>query len=125
MREASLGLNWKWQGASDEWRGSEKGSRIRGFKGLKVMLKSHKELKVWQKSYELSLRRYRLTARFPKEERYGLTSHMRRAVVPVSFQYEGYLRKQPLITLVCFISFMVPSVNWKHRYCWQGIWVLD
>ena len=34
------------------------------------MLKSYKDLKVWQKSYELCLEIYRITAKFPKEERY-------------------------------------------------------
>jgi hypothetical protein len=33
------------------------------------MLKNYKELKVWQKSYELCLEIYRITAKFPKEER--------------------------------------------------------
>ncbi len=32
------------------------------------MLKNYKELKVWQKSYELCLEIYTITAKFPKEE---------------------------------------------------------
>jgi len=47
------------------------------------MLKNYKELKVWQKSYELCLKIYRLTARFPREERYGLTSQIRRSAVSI------------------------------------------
>jgi hypothetical protein len=35
------------------------------------MLKNAKDLKVWQKSYERCLEIYRITAKFPKEERYG------------------------------------------------------
>ncbi|UCG81871.1 MAG: four helix bundle protein, partial [Desulfobacterales bacterium] len=31
-------------------------------------------MKVWQKSYGLCLDIYRITRKFPKEERYGLTS---------------------------------------------------
>ncbi len=41
--------------------------------------RSRKELKVWQKSYRLCLDLYRITKQFQKEERYGLTSQMRRA----------------------------------------------
>jgi hypothetical protein len=37
--------------------------------GSSEMLKNYKELKVWQKSYELCLEIYRITAKFPKEER--------------------------------------------------------
>jgi hypothetical protein len=41
------------------------------------MLKNYKELKVRQKSYEFCLEIYRITAKFPKEERYGLTSQIK------------------------------------------------
>jgi four helix bundle protein len=46
-------------------------------------MKDFRELKVWEKGHELSLAVYRATARFPNEERYGLTSQMRRASVSV------------------------------------------
>ena len=58
------------------------------------MLKSYKDLKVWQKSYELCLDIYRIAAKFPKEERYGLTSQIRRSVVSIPSNIaEGYGRK--------------------------------
>ena len=58
------------------------------------MLKNYKELKVWQKSYELCLEIYRITAKFPREERYGLTSQIRRSVVSIPSNIaEGYGRK--------------------------------
>ena len=74
-----------------------KGSRGQGFKGSSEMLKNYRELKVWQKSYELCLETYRITARFPKEERYGLTSQIRRAAVSIPSNIaEGYGRKTTL-----------------------------
>src|SRR5579863_3025337 len=42
------------------------------------------ELKVWQRSHALVLQVYRLTKSFPPDERYGLTSQLRRAVLSVS-----------------------------------------
>ena len=42
-------------------------------------MKDFRELKVWQKAHELTLAVYRVTATFPREELYGLTSQMRRA----------------------------------------------
>ena len=64
------------------------------------MLKNYKELKVWQKSYGLCIEIYRITANFPKEERYGLTSQIRRSVVSIpSNMAEEIEEKQPLITL--------------------------
>jgi four helix bundle protein len=58
------------------------------------VLKNYKELKVWQKTYQLSLEVYKITAEFPVEEKYGLTSQIRRAVVSVPSNIaEGYGRK--------------------------------
>ena len=42
-----------------------------------------RELKVWQKSHALVLNLYQLTKRFPADERFGLTSQLRRAAVSV------------------------------------------
>jgi four helix bundle protein len=47
------------------------------------MLKNYKGLNVWQKSYEFCLEIYKITAKFPKEERYGLTSQIRRSAVSI------------------------------------------
>ncbi len=58
------------------------------------MLRNYKDLKVWQKSYQLSLVIYKMTKGFPKEETYGLTSQIRRAAVSVPCNIaEGYGRK--------------------------------
>jgi four helix bundle protein len=58
------------------------------------MLKNFKELKVWQKAYQLCLEIYKITRDFPKDEKYGLTSQIRRAAVSVPSNIaEGYGRK--------------------------------
>ena len=44
---------------------------------------SHRELKVWQKGMDLVERIYLLSRGFPREEVYGLTAQLRRAVVSV------------------------------------------
>ena len=41
------------------------------------------ELTVWQRSHALVLRVYRLAGQFPADERYGLTSQLRRATLSV------------------------------------------
>jgi len=61
------------------------------------VLKNYKELKVWQRSYQLCLEIYKITKRFPNGERYGLTSQIRRAAVSVPSNIaEGYGRKTTL-----------------------------
>ena len=47
------------------------------------MDKPHKKLNVWKESIELARDVYTLTSRFPSEERFGLTSQMRRAVTSI------------------------------------------
>jgi four helix bundle protein len=44
---------------------------------------TYNDLEVWQAAMELVLRIYKVSQRFPKEERYGLTSQLRRAAVSV------------------------------------------
>jgi len=57
---------------------------------------AYTELKVWQKSMDLAESIYGLTARFPREETYGLTAQMRRAAVSIPSNIaEGYGREQP------------------------------
>ena len=47
------------------------------------MDKPHKRLVVWQRSIDLVREIYQATAKFPSEERFGLTAQMRRAAVSV------------------------------------------
>ena len=55
---------------------------------------SYKDLVVWQKGIELAKRIYALTRRFPNEERFGLTSQMRRAAISIpSNVAEGQTRR--------------------------------
>jgi four helix bundle protein len=57
------------------------------------MLKSYRELQVWQRSIQLATADYRLAAGFPRDEVYGLSSQMKRAAVSVASNIaEGYGR---------------------------------
>ncbi|MBI3325136.1 MAG: four helix bundle protein [Nitrospinae bacterium] len=60
-----------------------------------MVIKSFKDLQVWQKAYALALELYKWTARFPEAERYGLTAQIRRSAVSVPSNIaEGYARAQ-------------------------------
>ena len=46
-------------------------------------MRDFRELKVWEKAHNLTLAVYRATKPFPSEERFGLTSQMRRSGAPI------------------------------------------
>ena len=46
-------------------------------------MRPHQKLEAWSKAVELVTDIYRSTERFPKEERYGLTSQIRRAAISI------------------------------------------
>ncbi len=57
------------------------------------MLRSYRDLLVWQKALDLTILIYRLSEGFPRTEVYGLTSQVRRASVSVPSNIaEGYGR---------------------------------
>lgn len=49
----------------------------------KTVIRSHRDLVVWQKAMDLVVTVYRATESFPKAETYGLTSQIRRAVTSI------------------------------------------
>ena len=57
-------------------------------------MQSFKNLKVWEKAHVLTLDVYRSSKSFPQEERYGLTSQMRRSSASIGANIaEGCCRK--------------------------------
>lgn len=46
-------------------------------------MRDSRELKVWRKGHQLTLDVYGATAKFPREETYGLTAQMRRSCTSI------------------------------------------
>lgn len=62
--------------------------------GAKKMVKTRKDLVVWQKSIAFVTNTYKLTRAFPKDEQFGMISQMRRCSVSIPSKIaEGYGRK--------------------------------
>jgi four helix bundle protein len=47
-------------------------------------MRNYKDLLVWEKAHKLTLAVYKITIAFPTEERYGLTSQIRRASASIA-----------------------------------------
>jgi four helix bundle protein len=56
---------------------------VKGGETMAAKVTHFKDLQVWQKRMQLAQGVYRLTAKFPADERYGLVSQVRRASVSV------------------------------------------
>jgi four helix bundle protein len=57
-------------------------------------IRTFRDLLVWQKAIQPALAVYRVTGVFPRDEKYGLTSQVRRAAVSVSSNIaEGHARQ--------------------------------
>lgn len=59
-----------------------------------VKIRFFTDLLFWKKGHELTLHVYRITKTFPPEEKYGLTSQMRRSTVSITSNIaEGFGRR--------------------------------
>ena len=57
-------------------------------------MRNFKELKIWQKGFDIAVKSFKLVSTFPKEERYGISSQLTRAAVSIPSNIaEGSSRK--------------------------------
>ena len=74
-------------------------------------LMDYRNLVAWQKAMDLVEQTYRLTAPFPREERYGLTSQIRRSAVSVPSNIaEGQGRRSTDEEFVRFLHISLGSL---------------
>ncbi|MGH9351500.1 MAG: four helix bundle protein [Terriglobia bacterium] len=62
------------------------------------------DLKVWQRSHQLVLDIYRVTAEFPSSERYGLVSQLRRASASVPTNIAEGSKRRSKLEYACFLN---------------------
>ena len=89
MRRSASSI-FEWIVISGEWLVESYAIELRTM----TSLSSYRELIVWQKSMDLTVRIYALTRCFPAAERYGITSQMRRSAssIPANIA-EGQARR--------------------------------
>ena len=68
-------------------------------------------LQVWQNSHQLTLATYKASAGFPREERYGLTSQLRRAAASIPANIAEGCGRNRDTELGRFIEFAIGSSN--------------
>ena len=52
-------------------------------------MRNFKELKIWQKGFQIAINSYKITSAFPANERFSLTSQINRAAVSIASNVAG------------------------------------
>ena len=77
----------------------------------------YKDLRIWQEAYALTLEIYAISKVFPNEERYGLTSQIRRSALSVPSNIaEGHGRDSTL-EYIRFLRIAKGSINETLTQC--------
>ena len=75
------------------------------------MTKTYESLEVWKNGINLAIEIYGVTKKFPKEEIYGLTSQLRRAVISISANIAEGSGRSSNKEFVRFINIAIGSLN--------------
>ena len=72
----------------------------------------YRELKIYEKSYKAALAIYRMAETFPKEEKYGIISQMRRASISIALNIaEGNAKRESKQEFKRFLQMSMGSAN--------------
>lgn len=74
-------------------------------------MRDFRDLEVWEKSIDLAERIYVVTKKFPEEEKYGLTSQLRRAAVSVGSNISEGCGRRTSKDFACFLHNAFGSVK--------------
>lgn len=83
----------------------------------RIPAKSFQDLEVWKNSHAFVLDVYRVTANFPTEERFGLTSQFRRAAVSIPANIVEGFRKFTAADKARFLNTAEGSLEECRYYC--------
>jgi four helix bundle protein len=97
-------------------RDAPEGDREATDAAARAPAKTFRDLVVWQKAHQFVLAAYQLSGRFPKDERYGLTSQLRRAAVSIPANIAEGFRKRSGPDKARFLNIAQGSVEECQYY---------
>ena len=73
---------------------------------------SYRELQIYERGYEAAKAVYRMTEKYPEEEKYGVTNQMRRAGLSIPMNIaEGYAKKESQTEFRRYLMMALGSAN--------------
>ena len=76
------------------------------------MKNGYRDMEIYQRAYKGALAIYQMTERFPEEEKYGITSQMRRASMSIALNIaEGYAKRESQQEFKRFLMMAIGSAN--------------
>ena len=76
------------------------------------MIQSYEDLQVYQRSYKMAVEMYRIVRKFPREELFGLTSQIKRALTSLPLNIaEGYGKRENPDEFKRFLLMAMGSCN--------------
>jgi four helix bundle protein len=79
-------------------------------------MQNYKDLKVWEKAHEFTLKIYETTKAFPKEEIYSLTNQVRRAASSIPANIAEGCGKKTQLDFANFLNIALGSSNEAEYY---------
>lgn len=79
-------------------------------------MQDYRNLKVWEKAHNLTLSVYKVTATFPKEEIYSLTSQMRRSTISIPANIAEGAGRNTKLDFAQFLNIALGSLNESLYY---------
>lgn len=74
-------------------------------------MQDYKKIKIWERTHSITLVIYQLTASFPKEETYGLTSQLRRSIASIPANIAEGAGRNTKLDFAHFLNIALGSVN--------------
>lgn len=79
-------------------------------------MQNYKDLKVWEKAHDFTLKIYDVTKNFPKEEVYSLTNQLRRAASSIPANIAEGCGKNSQLDFANFLNIALGSANEAEYY---------
>lgn len=83
---------------------------------IKIPAKSFRDLQVWQKAHRFVIEIYALTAAFPKQETYRLSSQLRRSAVSIPANIAEGFRRRGKLDKARFMNVAEGSIEESRYY---------